>query len=114
MLGYLYREGKGVERDPNQAVFWLEKSLNDSNNCSALPLAMAYECGCGVERDLKKAIDNYKAYTLCGKCRDIADFFLELLNVENFYKGLRIIGSSTVTVEFTEGQAGSIVASIID
>jgi TPR repeat protein len=54
-LALLYREGKGVERDPALAVHWHETSWHDMNGCSRLALAMAYECGDGVEADLEKA-----------------------------------------------------------
>jgi TPR repeat protein len=80
-LAHLYREGKGVERDPAWAVHWYETSLYDANYCSELALAMAYECGYGVEADIEKARFLYSCVDSMRKGADeLAAFFLELMD----------------------------------
>jgi TPR repeat protein len=77
-LAHLYREGKGVARDPVLAAHWYETSLDES---FSLALAMAYECGRGVEADREKARYLYAAsgkYAASGNF--LAAFFLELMD----------------------------------
>jgi len=80
-LAHLYREGKGVERNPALAAEWYEKSFDDGNCCAALALAMARECGCGVERDTAKARALYahRLGDLREGAHEVAEFFLELM-----------------------------------
>ncbi|MDR0379279.1 MAG: sel1 repeat family protein [Candidatus Accumulibacter sp.] len=80
-LAHLYREGKGVERNPVLAAYWYETSLHDANCCSELALAMAYECGDGVEADIEKARYLYACVDSMRKGADeLAAFFLELMD----------------------------------
>lgn len=63
MLGRMYEEGRGVERDPVKAASLYEKSLEDE--CYDYPgeseyrLGILYEKGDGVERNLETAFDFY-------------------------------------------------------
>jgi TPR repeat protein len=81
-LGHLYREGKGVERDPALAAHWYETSLTGCNCGAALALAMARECGHGVAADPEKARHLYASGM--GNARlganELAAFFLELMD----------------------------------
>jgi TPR repeat protein len=83
-LAHLYREGKGVERDPAQAAYWYEKSANGYNCGAYLALAMAYECGYGVERDIEKAGTLYRKKQPYSSMHEghaeLAEFFLELMD----------------------------------
>ena len=79
-LAHLYREGKGVERNPVLAAEWYAKSLDDCNCCAALALAMAHEHGDGVKRNVDKARSLYKK-SHWGRpgADEVAEFFLELM-----------------------------------
>jgi TPR repeat protein len=80
-LAHLYREGKGVERDPVLAAYWYEISLHDANCCSGLALAMAYECGYGVQADPEKARYLYRCIaSMRLGAEELTTFFLELMD----------------------------------
>ena len=93
-LAHLYREGKGVERDPVQAVKLYEQSLDDVNCCSALALGMACEHGCGVERNRAKARDLYRRQqgNIREGAKELAAFFLELFDAPTSYMTV-VVGS---------------------
>ena len=51
-LGYVYENGKGVEKDLAKAVKFYEKACSDNEGCTELGLL--YANGTGVAKDLKK------------------------------------------------------------
>lgn len=51
MLGYMYRLGHKVKKDPAKAVAWFKKSANRGNAEGQLQMAIMYAAGEGVEQD---------------------------------------------------------------
>jgi hypothetical protein len=56
LMGNLYAEGKGVDRDPAHAVYWWKKSALADNPQSQFRLGEAYLEGQGVKKDPTQAI----------------------------------------------------------
>lgn len=58
-LGYCYKIGDGVKKDPKKAVEWFTKSAEQGNARAQYNLALCFEHGNGVKKNLKKAIEWY-------------------------------------------------------
>ena len=54
-LGWMYWEGKGVEKDYGQSVYWHKKAALHGDRYSMLYLGLAYLQGLGVEKDENRA-----------------------------------------------------------
>lgn len=50
-IGQLYRQGRGVPRDPAKAVYWFERAADGGLDRAMLNLAAMYLSGDGVKRD---------------------------------------------------------------
>ena len=50
-LGILYRDGRGIDRDPATAAHWLLVSAKGGNPLAAIAIAEMYDAGVGVARD---------------------------------------------------------------
>ena len=48
-LGWSYREGAGIERDPAKAAVWFRSSAQQGNAYGQLSLGQLYRTGLGVE-----------------------------------------------------------------
>ena len=59
-LGYLYRQGRGVARDFDQALHWFRLAAEQSYSYAEFNLGQMYEHGWGVERDLSEAVNWYR------------------------------------------------------
>jgi len=59
-LGVCYERGRGVERDPVQAVHWYRKGAEVGSGLAMTNLGVCYERGRGVERDPAQAADWYR------------------------------------------------------
>jgi TPR repeat protein len=57
----MYLEGECVEKNPALAVQWFRKAADQGLVGSMTTLAMMYEEGNGVEQDLEKANELYRA-----------------------------------------------------
>lgn len=55
LLANLYRDGRGVQRDYREALFWYEKSAALGDPFAGYGAGKMYERGLGVERDIDKA-----------------------------------------------------------
>jgi len=59
-LGDFYRIGYGAQADPAQAALWYRRAIDAGPNLSALNnLALLYETGRGVNRDMDEAVRLY-------------------------------------------------------
>ena len=56
-LGYLYRNGLGVEQDDAEAFAWYQRSAEAGNRRGQYRLAFMYRYGHGVERDYSRALE---------------------------------------------------------
>jgi len=56
-LGYMYRDGDGVERDGDKAVEWLTKAANQGHTKAKFALGLMYKDGDGVPLNYSKAIE---------------------------------------------------------
>jgi TPR repeat protein len=54
-LGYLYRNGYGVEKNPEEAVKWFRQSAEQGNDAAQNNLAFMYLNGSGVEKNYDEA-----------------------------------------------------------
>lgn len=50
-LGLMYDQGRGVEKDTVQAIFWLSKAAEQGVAHAQYNLASRYYLGAGVEKD---------------------------------------------------------------
>ena len=60
VLGNMYRNGEGVERDENKAVKWYRKAAEQGDGNAQYNLGLMYEMGRGIYRDEKKAVKCYR------------------------------------------------------
>ena len=56
----MYREGKGVAKDGNQAVYWYRKAADQGDEDGQYGLGLMYEDGKGVAKDYKQAVYWYR------------------------------------------------------
>ena len=59
-LGVMYRDGRGVARDDQQAVEWFRKAAEQGNAFAQADLGVMYQNGRGVPRDDQQAIEWYR------------------------------------------------------
>ena len=60
VIGYMYLKGKGIPKDENKAVYWLQRSADSGNPTAMYRLAELYYQGTyDTEPDVKKAMDYY-------------------------------------------------------
>jgi TPR repeat protein len=72
MLGYCYRDGLGVEKDPSKAVALWEKGVTTHGSVDCMTrLGFCYQHGWGVEQDEAKALMWYRKAN-AGGCSDAA------------------------------------------
>ncbi|MEE9343208.1 MAG: tetratricopeptide repeat protein [Gammaproteobacteria bacterium] len=60
-LGFMYLEGECVEKCPADAVAWFQKASKQGLAGSLTTLALMYEEGNGVDQDIEKANELYRA-----------------------------------------------------
>ena len=56
-IGYMFENGKGVDRDYESAIVWYEKAAKQKNVEALNNLAHMYQKGHGVKKDYKKAVE---------------------------------------------------------
>ncbi len=54
-LGLMFRDGKGVARQPDKALFWLLRAAEQEHAGAQAAVALMYETGNGVARDYREA-----------------------------------------------------------
>lgn len=59
LLGFMYAEGQGVEKNPQEALRWYTKAANQGHVDAQLTVAMIYAEGQGVEKNQQKAVQWY-------------------------------------------------------
>ena len=59
-LGYCYKKGEGVEKDPKKAAMWCEKAAEQGWAQAQYNLGCCYENGEGVTKDIAKAVEWYR------------------------------------------------------
>ena len=59
-IGYLYKEGKGVPMNKQEAVKWFRKAIELDNDMAMRDLGICYEKGEGVEKNIDQAVYWYK------------------------------------------------------
>ena len=81
-LGCMYRDGRGVEQDDEQAVNWLRKSAEQGNANGQFNLGWMYDNGRGVEQDDEQAVFWYrKAAEQDGVWSEVAQKLLQKLGI---------------------------------
>lgn len=72
-LGYMYRDGEGVEQDYEEAVKWYRKSAEQGNAIGQVGLGDLYENGHGVEQNPEEAFKWFRKSAeqgnSAGQCR---------------------------------------------
>nr|WP_320000334.1 toll/interleukin-1 receptor domain-containing protein [uncultured Draconibacterium sp.] len=58
-IGFLYRNGEGVDRDYKKAMDWYLKAAEKGNAGAMNNIGFLFDTGKGVDRDYKKAMDWY-------------------------------------------------------
>jgi TPR repeat protein len=58
-LGLLYKNGDGVEKDLEKAVYWFDQAVKNGNEVAQYNLGQCYRLGIGVEKDETKAFQLY-------------------------------------------------------
>jgi uncharacterized protein len=71
-LGFAYRTGKNVPKDPAKAVLWYIKAAEQNNPGAFYQLGNMYENGSGVKRDFEEALKWYSKGAALGNhgCKD--------------------------------------------
>ena len=59
-MGYLYKEGEGVEQNMEKAIAYYQQAVDLGNPYAMSDLAAMYAEGNGVEQDLEKAAEYYR------------------------------------------------------
>ncbi|WQS28271.1 sel1 repeat family protein [Helicobacter pylori] len=59
ILGWIYEDGKGVEKNLTKAAQFFSKACDLKDGLGCFNLGMSYEYGQGVEKDLIKAAQFY-------------------------------------------------------
>ena len=59
-IGYLYRDGNGVEQSYSKAKEWFEKAAENGEKTAMFWIGYLYEKGNGVEQSYSKAKEWYK------------------------------------------------------
>ncbi|QDO95648.1 sel1 repeat family protein [Formosa sediminum] len=65
-VGLMYEQGLGVNKNPNEAFLWYEKSANQGNSAAQFNLGVSYENGYGTTIDYTKANSWYRKASLQG------------------------------------------------
>jgi TPR repeat protein len=65
-LGTMYEQGRGVTRDPAEAVAWYRRAADAGSGDAALRLGAMYERGAGVAKDVGEAVAWYRKGALLG------------------------------------------------
>lgn len=60
-LGVLYLEGRGVEKNPSQAVALFKEGVSRGDSTAMFQLANCYASGVGIDKDLTKALELARA-----------------------------------------------------
>ncbi|MEQ6918737.1 tetratricopeptide repeat protein [Halomonas aquatica] len=79
-VGLFYLEGKGVERDPEEAINWLMEAEKNGSLSAKYVLAMEYYKGDILDKDARKAFDLFEVLASEGDARSqyfIGMFYLE-------------------------------------
>lgn len=82
LLGEIYKNGLGVDRNPSEAVNWYQKAATKGVVVAVSKLAMAYSRGEGVVKDKDKALALAR---LAAKNQDPEGLFLVYLFLNNEY-----------------------------
>lgn len=56
-----YRDGVGLSRDSGKAFYWFGKAADQEDHRGQFLLGECYEQGGGVETDLERAVELYRA-----------------------------------------------------
>ena len=59
-IGYLYKDGSGVEQSYSKAKEWFEKAAENGNEYAMFQIGFLYENGNGVEQSYSKAKEWYE------------------------------------------------------
>ena len=59
-LGMLYEIGKGVQQDPQKAVYWYLKAVAQGDKFAQYNLGRSYERGTGITQNYKQAVEMYR------------------------------------------------------
>ena len=60
LLGRMYRKGKGVEKNFDEAIKYYEMAIEKGNDCAMFGLGRMYYIAKGVEQNFEKVIKYYK------------------------------------------------------
>ena len=77
----MYAEGRGVEQNDEQAVFWSRKAGDQGDDCGQFILGVMYKTGRGVEQDAVKSVYWYRISAEGGNASAIAA--LKLLGIDS-------------------------------
>ncbi|MDE6755379.1 MAG: sel1 repeat family protein [Muribaculaceae bacterium] len=58
-MGCMYKDGKNVEKDYKEAIYWFRKSASNGNGDAMLEVGHCFEDGLGVLADNRIAAENY-------------------------------------------------------
>lgn len=66
IIGLMYKDGKGVQKDIKKAAEWFEKAAAQGNADSQNHIGIMYYLGYGVQKDIKKAIEWFEKAAVQG------------------------------------------------
>ena len=59
-LGLSYKDGNGVEKNPDQAVYWLGKAAEQGLADAQYELGLCYQSGNGTQKDINQAVSWFR------------------------------------------------------
>ncbi|WAW10780.1 sel1 repeat family protein [Oxalobacter vibrioformis] len=93
-LGQMYKQGKGVKRDYQQAFKWFSRAAEKGNEKAMTALGNMYDDGTGVEKDEFKAAEWYvkaaEKGDLIGQC-NAAGIFTHPTTIKKNYHNARVL-----------------------
>jgi len=84
-LGYMYDNGRGVQKDDREAVAWFRKAALQGHASAQINLGLMYAEGEGVPQDDKEAVAWYRKAALQGEA--MAQYNLGVM----YYKGQGVL-----------------------
>ena len=56
-MGYMYKEGQGIEKNKQEAIKWFQKAADKKHVLATYNMGVFYQNGFGVEKSVDKAIE---------------------------------------------------------
>ena len=111
-LGYMYRDGLGVEQDGSKAIEWFQKEADAGNSSGLNAIGYMYDYGLDVKQDYTKAMEWYKKAAEAGSENSL-NWLFEFANRYLYGDGLKQSYEKAIECFRIAGESGSTDACFI-